>query len=122
MVERTQLEKIADSIKMKERLQSEKLTVIRDSRRKEWNKEVEKSPFNDFYGVDIQCAVAIMKAMQRGLDAKDAVRISEHIYKVPAQRTGDLLYKYSENGEEAYKDIIEIERKNYNKRLINKMK
>ncbi len=122
MLEKTQIEKIVDAIEAKDRLKNENLDVIKENRKEEWNKELEDSPYNTYFGVDIKCAVAIMKAMQKGLEAKDAVYVSEHHFKVPAERTGDLIYKYSEDGEEMYDEIVNVQRIGYCKKLINSRK
>ena len=41
--------------------------------------------------------------------------ISEHHYKVPVDRTRNLLYKYSDEGEKFYIESSDLERKGFNK-------
>lgn len=122
MKEKTQIEKIVDAIESKERLKRDAIDTVKVNRLEEWNNEVEESPYNDYFGSDMVCYIAIMKAQKKGLLAKDAVRLTEHNYKVPASRISDLLYKYSDGGENFYKEFINEEKKSLCKRLINTRK
>ena len=56
-----------------------------------------------------------MDAIEKGLTTKDAMYMSEHHFKIPVQRTRDLLYKYSKDGESFYKESTDLERIAYNK-------
>lgn len=118
MKEKTQIEKIVDAIESKEKLKRDAATNVKMHRLEEWNEAVEESPYNEFFGIDMECAIAIMKARKKGLQAKEAVRISEHHYKVPASRTSDLLYRYSDGGDKFYNDFVQEEKKSVCKKLI----
>lgn len=122
MRDKTPLEKIADGIEQKEELKRDAVTTVKMNRLDEWNEAVEESPYNEYFGLDMACAIAIMKARKKGLNAKDAVRISEHRYKVPAERTSDLLFRFSDGGDKFYNDFVNEERKGYCKKLINTRK
>jgi hypothetical protein len=122
MKDKTPLEKIADGIEQREELKRDAVTTVKMNRLEEWNEAVEESPYNEYFGLDMACAIAIMKARKKGLKAKDAVRISEHHYKVPAERTSDLLYRFSDGGEKFYNEFVGVERKHFCKKLINSRK
>ena len=122
MKEKTQIEKIADAIESKEKLKRDAVTNVKMNRLEEWNEAVEESPYNEYFGIDMACAIAIMKARKKGLPAKEAVHISEHHYKVPAERTSDLLYRFSDGGDKFYNEFITEEKKGYCKKLINSRK
>ena len=59
-----------------------------------------------------------MKGIKKGLNTKDAVYVSEHVFKIPVQRTRDLLYKYSTVGETFYRESFDIQKKGFCKRLL----
>jgi len=118
MKEKTQIEKIVDAIESKEKLKRDATTNVKINRLDEWNEAVEESPYNEYFGIDMECAIAIMKARKKGLQAKEAIRISEHHYKVPASRTSDLLYRYSDGGDKFYNDFVQEEKKSVCKKLI----
>lgn len=122
MKEKTQIEKIVDAIESKEKLKRDAATNIKINRLEEWNDAVEESPYNEYFGIDMECAIAIMKARKKGLQAKEAIRISEHHYKVPASRTSDLLYRYSDGGDKFYNDFVQEQKIDYCKKLINTRK
>lgn len=122
MEEKTQIEKIADAIELKEKLKRDAVTTVKMNRLEEWNEAVEESPYNEYFGLDLACTIAIMKARKKGLKAKDAIRITEHHYKVPASRISDLLYRYSDGGYKFYKDFIYEEKMGFCKKLVNTQK
>ena len=122
MKEKTQIEKIADAIESKEKLKRDAVTTVKMNRLEEWNEAVEESPYNEYFGLDMACAIAIMKARKKGLKAKEAIRISEHHYKVPAERTSDLVYRYSDGRDKFYNEFVGEERINFCKKLINSRK
>lgn len=122
MIEKTQIEKIIDAIESKEELKLRGSEIVKENKKEDWNKEVEESPYNEYFGVDIKCALAMMNAVKKGLEPKDLIRMSEHYYKIPAARTRDLLYEYSLEGEELYDNIVFIQKMSFCKKLVNTRK
>lgn len=118
MKDKTQIEKMIDAIESKGELKACGSQIIKEDKINDWDKEVEESPYNEFFGVDVKCALIMMKAIKRGLPIKDVIYMSEHHYKVPASRTGDLLHEYSNDGEEIYNNVCKEQRKALHKRLF----
>ena len=115
MKEKTQIEKIIDAIEFTEEIKKEDLTIIKENRKEEWNEALDDSPYNPYYGVDIKCAVTLMKGIERGLKTRDALYLSEHHFGIPAERTMDILFKYSTEGERFYKESTNLQRLAYYK-------
>lgn len=115
MNKKTEIEKIVDGIELIEGIKKEDQTIVKENKLYDWSKALEDSPYNQYYGIDMKCALVLMKAIKRGLKTKDAMYISEHHYKVPVDRTRNLLYKYSDEGEKFYIESSDLERKGFNK-------
>ena len=115
MKEKTQIEKIIDAIEFTEEIKKEDLTIIKENRKEEWNEALDDSPYNPYYGDYIKCAVTLMKGIERGLKTRDALYLSEHHFGIPAERTMDILYKYSTEGERFYKESTNLQRLAYYK-------
>ncbi len=115
MNKKTEIEKIVDGIELIEGIKKEDQTIVKENKLNDWSKALEDSPYNQYYGIDMKCALVLMKAIKKGLKTKDAMYISEHHYKVPVDRTRNLLYKYSDEGEKFYIESSDLERKGFNK-------
>ena len=121
-IEKTQIEKIIDAIELKNKLKDDSLDIVKKNKQEDWNKEIEESPFNEYYGVDIKCAVILTNAINRGMGIKEAAQISENFYGIPIARTRNLLHKYVIDSKEVcdgFDKIIESQRKGFNKKLVN---
>lgn len=119
MKDKTQIEKLIEGIEFQKRIKEEDLTVIKESKIDSWNKEVEEAPYsNPYYGIDMKCAFVIMKGLKKGLKTKDALRLSEQHFKIPAERTRTIIDKYSVDGDTFYKESADIQRRGLSRKLV----
>ena len=120
MKEKNYFEKIFESIDRKEKLKEDGLSIVKENKIDKWNQEIEDSPFNYYFGEDVNCALIIMKAIERGMSAKEALHISEHRYEIPANRTIELVSTYYPYGDEFYSECSDIQKKAFAKKAFAK--
>lgn len=113
--EQISFDKLMERIEECKKLMEEGLEFVKENRQDDWKKEVAASYTNEYLGEDMKCALTIMKGMEKGLKTRDALYLSEHHFGIPAQRTIDLLYKYSNEGEKFYKESSNLQRLAYYK-------
>lgn len=119
MKDKTQIEKLVEGIEFGERIKKEDLTIIKENELNEWKREVEEAPnSNPYYGIDLKCAFILMKAIEKGLKTKDAMRMSEHQFKIPVERTRSIIDKYSKNGDKFYQESADIQKRSLGKKLL----
>ena len=119
MKDKTQIEKLVEGIEFGERIKKEDLTIIKENELNEWKREVEEAPnSNPYYGIDLKCAFILMKAIEKGLKTKDAMRMSEHKFNIPVERTRNIIDKYSKKGDKFYKESADIQRRGLGKKLL----
>ena len=115
MKDKTQIEKMVNGIELIEEIKGENLELIKEKRHNDWNAELEDAPYNPYYGTDIVCALTIMRGLERGLSIQDSMRMIRKQFKVDLERVKDLLYKYSNNGENFYNVSSNFEKLEYHK-------
>lgn len=113
MKDKTQIEKMVNGIELIEEIKGENLELIKEKRHNDWNAELEDAPYNPYYGTDMICAMTIMRGLERGVSVQNSMRIIRKQFKVDLERIRDLLYKYSEQGENFYNVSNVFERLEY---------